>query len=195
MALTGAKSLRLWNNIADGEERMPQRNNTQTPPDAKADGTGTDAPTGSANSRELIDFIALVLLAIKEEIEDLQQMQTETAEAFSRKLFELGAQVQASPEMGEIIALMQGDDLRNQRQQHVINALRYVENIIHEQAGRNWAPRLTERAAGWGEGLIAGQTLEQVRTHFHHYLMGAPQSAAPRHNRRATDKASEVELF
>lgn len=191
----GANPLRLWNNIADGEERMPQRNSTQTAPEVKADSTGTDSPVAMANSRELIDFIALVLLAIKEEIEDLQQMQTETAEAFSRKLLELGAQVPATPEMGEIIALMQGDDLRNQRQQHVINALRYVENIIHEQAGRNWAPRLTERAAGWGEGLIAGQTLEQVRTHFHHYLMGAPHGSPARHNRRAADKSSEVELF
>ena len=190
----GAKPLRMWDNIANGEERMPQRNSMQTAPDAKA-GTGTESQAAPANSRELIDFIALVLLAIKEEIEDLQQMQTETADIFSHKLLELGAQLPSSPEMGEIIALMQGDDLRNQRQQHVINALRYVENIIHEQAGRNWAPRLTERAAGWGEGLIAGQTLEQVRTHFHHYLMGAPHNAAPRHNRRPPDKSSEVELF
>jgi len=171
---------------------MSQRNSMQAAPDDKGN---VEAAGGPASSRELIDFIALVLLAIKEEIEDLQQMQTETAEAFSRKLLELGAQMPALPEMGEIIALMQGDDLRNQRQQHVINALRYVENIIHEQAGRNWAPRLTQRAAGWGEGLIAGQTLEQVRAHFHHYLMGSSHNAAPRHNRRATDNASEVELF
>ena len=175
---------------------MPHRNSTQTGPEAKAENTAAENAAAPANHRELIDFIALVLLAIKEEIEDLQQMQTETAEIFSRKVLELGAQVQAMPEMGEIVGLMQGDDLRNQRQQHVINALRYVENIIHEQAGRNWAPRLTERAAGWGEGLIAGQTLEQVRAHFHHYLMGAPHSGAPRYNRRAAaDKSSEVELF
>jgi hypothetical protein len=174
---------------------MPHRNTMQTGPGSKAETDAADTPAAPANHRELIDFIALVLLAIKEEIEDLQQMQTETAEAFSRKLLELGTQLQSMPEMGEVIALMQGDDLRNQRQQHVINALRYVENIIHEQAGRNWAPRLTERAAGWGEGLIAGQTLEQVRAHFHHYLMGAPHSSAPRYNRRSTDKSSEVELF
>ncbi|WP_370153815.1 hypothetical protein [Ferrovibrio sp.] len=167
----------------------------QAAPPPAGDAGKAEGAVASASSRELIDFIALVLLAIKEEIEDLQQMQTETAEAFSRKLMELGAQVPSVPEMGEIIALMQGDDLRNQRQQHVINALRYVENIIHEQAGRNWAPSLTERAAGWGEGLIAGQTLEQVRTHFHHYLMGSPHNTPPRHQRRTPDNASEVELF
>src|SRR3546814_15445295 len=87
----GANPLRLWNNIADGEERMPQRNSMQTAPEGKANSTSNESPTATANSRALIDFIALVLLAIKEEIEDLQQMQTETAEAFSRKLLELSA--------------------------------------------------------------------------------------------------------
>src|SRR3546814_11115890 len=116
----GANPLRLWNNIADGEERMPQRNSMQTAPEGKANSTSNESPTATANSRELIDFIALVLLAIKEEIEDLQQMQTETAEAFSRELLELGAQQPALPELGEIIALIQGHALRNQPQQHVI---------------------------------------------------------------------------
>ncbi|HEX6959352.1 MAG TPA: hypothetical protein VF194_15320 [Ferrovibrio sp.] len=149
----------------------------------------------AASGRELIDFVALVLLAVKEEIEDLQQSQSATSQAFASKLVELGKQLPNSPLMSEIVGLMQNDDLRAQRQQHVINALRYVEDIIREHSGRDWAPQLTERAAGWGEGLIASQTLEQVRAHFHHYLLGAPTdpSVSIRHSRDGA--ASDVELF
>lgn len=156
---------------------------------------GTDATGVSpAGTRELLDFIALVLLALKEEIEDLQKVQSGTAQSFAAKLVELGKQLPGSPVMGEVVSLMQSDDLRAQRQQHVINALRYVEDIIRDQSGRDWAPRLTDRAAGWGEGLIASQTLEQVRTHFQHYLLGvAPDDA--RQTVAASAKKSEVELF
>lgn len=156
---------------------------------------GTEAAAVTpAGTRELLDFIALVLLALKEEIEDLQKVQSANAQSFAAKLVELGKQLPGSPVMGEVVALMQSDDLRAQRQQHVINALRYVEDIIRDQAGRDWAPRLTDRAAGWGEGLIASQTLEQVRTHFQHYLLGvAPDDARP--SVAPTAKKSEVELF
>lgn len=147
----------------------------------------------SASARELIDFVALVLLAIKEEIEDLQKTQSATSQAFAAKLVELGKQLPGSPVMGEVVGLMQSDDLRSQRQQHVINALRYVEDIIREQSGRNWAPQLTHRAAGWGEGLIASQTLEQVRTHFHHFLLGAPNGAETKQARDT--ESSDVEFF
>jgi len=153
-----------------------------------------EANIGPAGARELLDFIALVLLALKEEVEDLQKTQNSNGQAFAAKLVELGRQLPDSPLMGEAIALMQGDDLRSQRQQHVINALRYVEDIIRDQAGRNWAPRLTERAAGWGEGLIASQTLEQVRTHFQHYLLGSPsEDAAP--PRSAISAKNDIEFF
>lgn len=147
-----------------------------------------------AGARELLDFIALVLLALKEEIEDLQKMQSTTAQAFAARLVELGKQLPGSPVMGEVVSLMQSDDLRSQRQQHVINALRYVEDIIRDQSGRGWAPRLTDRAAGWGEGLIASQTLEQVRAHFQHYLLGVPPEAADARTSTAASK-TEVELF
>lgn len=147
-----------------------------------------------AGTRELLDFIALVLLAIKEEVEDLQKVQSANAQSFAAKLVELGKQLPGSPVMGEVVSLMQSDDLRSQRQQHVINALRYVEDIIRDQSGRDWAPRLTDRAAGWGEGLVASQTLEQVRAHFQHYLLGAPSEDAGLNSSAATHK-SEVELF
>lgn len=158
------------------------------------DGARKEAGLPPAAGRELIDFVALVLLAIKEEVEDLQQTQNASAQSFAAKLVELGKQLPDSPVMGEAVALMQGDDLRSQRQQHVINALRYVEDIIREHAGRDWAPQLTERAAGWGEGLIASQTLEQVRAHFHHYLLGAPPDAV-QVNRNTDNNAAEIELF
>ena len=154
---------------------------------------GDTAAIQPAAARELLDFVALVLLAIKEEIEDLQQVQSATSQSFAAKLVELGKQLPGSPVMGEVVSLMQTDDLRSQRQQHVINALRYVEDIIRDQSGRGWAPLLTHRAAGWGEGLIASQTLEQVRSHFQHYLLGAPsatEDATPR-----KDDATDVELF
>ncbi|WP_374302974.1 hypothetical protein [Ferrovibrio sp.] len=152
-----------------------------------------DGAVPPASSRELLDFIALVLLALKEEVEDLQKVQSANAQSFADKLVELGRQLPGSPVMGEVVSLMQSDDLRSQRQQHVINAIRYVEDIIRDQAGRNWAPRLTNRAAGWGEGLIASQTLEQVRAHFQHYLLGSGNDEAPRN--AAVQKKSEVELF
>lgn len=156
--------------------------------------------------RELVDFIALVLLAIKEEIEDLRHSQSRQAQAFSARLMEIGKAIPGSPAMAEIVGLMQGDDLRNQRQQHVVNALRYVEDLIREHLGRDWAPALTERAAGWGEGLLASQTLEQVRAHFHHHLLGGDPAAKPAARRadgrvetepadEPTVTASEVELF
>lgn len=155
---------------------------------------GETAAIPPAAARELLDFVALVLLAIKEEIEDLQQVQSATSQAFAAKLVELGKQLPGSPVMGEVVTLMQSDDLRSQRQQHVINALRYVEDIIRDQSGRSWAPLLTHRAAGWGEGLIASQTLEQVRAHFQHFLLGVPPAAenpaAPK-----TETADAVELF
>ncbi len=157
-------------------------------------GGGDAAALPPAASRELLDFIALVLLALKEEIEDLQKVQSATAQSFAAKLVELGRQLPGSPVMGEVVSLMQSDDLRSQRQQHVINALRYVEDIIRDQSGRGWAPRLTERAAGWGEGLIASQTLEQVRAHFQHYLLGTPPEDASAATSSATRK-SDVELF
>ena len=154
---------------------------------------GEAAAIPPAAARELLDFIALVLLAIKEEVEDLQQVQSTTSQAFAAKLVELGRQLPGSPVMGEVVSLMQSDDLRSQRQQHVINALRYVEDIIRDQSGRGWAPLLTHRAAGWGEGLIASQTLEQVRSHFQHYLLGAP--SAGEQQKPAKHDASDVELF
>jgi hypothetical protein len=156
----------------------------------------TEAATvPSASARELIDFVALVLLAIKEEIEDLQKAQSDTAQAFAAKLVELGKQLPGSRVMDEVVSLMQSDDLRSQRQQHVINALRYVEDIIRDQSGRDWAPKLTERAAGWGEGLIASQTLEQVRTHFHPFLRGGAENGeASRRNGRDAN-GSDIEFF
>lgn len=156
-------------------------------------GSTASAAVPPASSRELLDFIALVLLALKEEVEDLQKVQSANAQAFADKLVELGRQLPGSPVMGEVVSLMQSDDLRSQRQQHVINAIRYVEDIIRDQAGRNWAPQLTNRAAGWGEGLIASQTLEQVRAHFQHYLLGSGGDTTPRTT--AAQKKSEVELF
>lgn len=155
-------------------------------------GSAASAAVPPASSRELLDFIALVLLALKEEVEDLQKVQSANAQTFADKLVELGRQLPGSPVMGEVVSLMQSDDLRSQRQQHVINAIRYVEDIIRDQAGRNWAPQLTNRAAGWGEGLIASQTLEQVRAHFQHYLLGNGDSAL---RNTAAQKKSEVELF
>jgi Asp/Glu/hydantoin racemase len=155
-------------------------------------GSAASAAVPPASSRELLDFIALVLLALKEEVEDLQKVQSANAQAFADKLVELGRQLPGSPVMGEVVSLMQSDDLRSQRQQHVINAIRYVEDIIRDQAGRNWAPQLTNRAAGWGEGLIASQTLEQVRAHFQHYLLGNGDAAL---RNTAAQKKSEVELF
>lgn len=151
----------------------------------------------TAAERELLDFIALVMLAIKEEIEDLRNAQGKSAQAFSAQLMEIGSQLPGSPAMAAIVSLMQGDDLRNQRQQHVVNALRYVEDLIRERCGREWEPTLTERATGWGEGLLAGQNLEQVRAHFHHYLLGSgdkppPQEAKPAKLQAASE---EVELF
>lgn len=166
---------------------MPETIRRPQPP------AGEAAAIQPAAARELLDFVALVLLAIKEEIEDLQQMQSATSQSFAAKLVELGRQLPGSPVMGEVVSLMQTDDLRSQRQQHVINALRYVEDIIRDQSGRGWAPLLTHRAAGWGEGLIASQTLEQVRSHFQHYLLGAPSSAEDPNPRR--DDATDVELF
>jgi len=151
------------------------------------------AATDQQRSRELLDFIALVMLAIKEEIEDLRQAQSRSAQAVTLKLMELGQEVPNSPAMASIIGLMQGDDLANQRQQHVVNALRYVDDLIREYSGRGWEPRLSERATGWGEGLLAGQTLEQVRAHFHHYLLDrgqSPSTIAP-----AGKDQDEVELF
>lgn len=168
---------------------MPQRNLGSHRNTAEA------AAVPSATARELIDFVALVLLAIKEEVEDLQQTQSATSQAFADKLVELGKQLPGSPVMGEVVSLMQSDDLRSQRQQHVINALRYVEDIIRDQSGRDWAPQLTERAAGWGEGLIASQTLEQVRAHFHHYLLGKAASDSKGSKHRKGGSGSEVELF
>lgn len=162
--------------------------------DAQA-GDGDSGAIAPAGARELLDFIALVLLALKEEIEDLQKVQSSNAQVFADKLVELGRQLPGSPVMGEVVSLMQSDDLRSQRQQHVINALRYVEDIIRDQSGRNWAPRLTSRAAGWGEGLIAGQTLEQVRTHFQHFLLGATSEDAGAERSATGQKKSEVELF
>lgn len=164
------------------------------PRDNRNTQSGSTEGFNPAGSRELLDFIALVLLALKEEVEDLQKAQNANGQAFAAKLVELGRQLPDSPLMGEVVALMQSDDLRSQRQQHVINALRYVEDIIRDQSGRDWAPRLTERAAGWGEGLIAGQTLEQVRAHFQHYLLGAPSDDAGRSGIAITAK-SDVELF
>lgn len=156
--------------------------------------SGSTEGINPAGSRELLDFIALVLLALKEEVEDLQKAQNANGQAFAAKLVELGKLLPDSPLMGEVVALMQGDDLRSQRQQHLINALRYVEDIIRDQSGRDWAPRLTERAAGWGEGLIASQTLDQVRAHFQHYLLGAPSEDAGR-NSSTLSTRSDVELF
>lgn len=164
------------------------------PRDNRNTQSGTAEGISPAGSRELLDFIALVLLALKEEVEDLQKTQNTNGQAFAAKLVELGRQLPDSPLMGEAIALMQGDDLRSQRQQHLINALRYVEDIIRDQSGRDWAPRLTERAAGWGEGLIASQTLEQVRAHFQHYLLGSPSEDAGRTAPTLAAK-SDVELF
>ncbi|MFN4312370.1 MAG: hypothetical protein ACK4FK_17435 [Ferrovibrio sp.] len=161
------------------------------PQDFKPEGDETTA-VQPASPRELLDFIALVLLALKEEVEDLQKVQSANAQAFANKLVELGKQLPGSPVMGEVVSLMQTDDLRSQRQQHVINAIRYVEDIIRDQSGRNWAPRLTNRAAGWGEGLIASQTLEQVRAHFQHYLLGSGDQGQ---DRTAKQQKSEVELF
>lgn len=135
------------------------------------------------------------MLAIKEEIEDLRQSQTRTAQAFSDQLMELGKQVPGSPTMAAIVGLMQGDDLRNQRQQHVVNALRYVEDLIREHSGRDWAPRLTERATGWGEGLLASQNLEQVRAHFHHYLLEKPAGSGDGAKGNEAGSNSDVELF
>ena len=134
------------------------------------------------------------MLAIKEEIEDLRHVQSRSAQAVTQKLVEIGEQIPgSSPAMASIIGLMQGDDLANQRQQHVVNALRYVEDLIREHAGRGWEPRLSERATGWGEGLLAGQTLEQVRAHFHHYLLDRNQS--PTTMSSAGTAQDEVELF
>lgn len=157
----------------------------------------SDRPQPSAAERELLDFIALVMLAIKEEIEDLRNTQGRAAQEFSGQLMELGRQLPNSPAMATIVGLMQGDDLRNQRQQHVVNALRYVEDLIRERCGRDWEPRLTDRATGWGEGLLAGQNLEQVRAHFHHYLLGPSDKPLPPETKpaRADDNAEEVELF
>jgi hypothetical protein len=166
---------------------VPETIRRQQPP------AGEAAVIQPAAARELLDFVALVLLAIKEEIEDLQQVQSATSQSFAAKLVELGKQLPGSPVMGEVVSLMQTDDLRSQRQQHVINALRYVEDIIRDQSGRGWAPLLTHRAAGWGEGLIASQTLEQVRSHFQHYLLGAPSVAEAPDSRRDDD--TDVELF
>lgn len=163
---------------------MPQ-NNRRSPP--ATDETVVLTP---AAARELLDFVALVLLAVKEEIEDLQQVQSATSQSFAAKLIELGKQLPGSPVMGEVVTLMQTDDLRSQRQQHVINALRYVEDIIRDQSGRGWAPLLTHRAAGWGEGLIASQTLEQVRSHFQHFLLGAPTASG-----EPKPPKDDVELF
>lgn len=170
-----------------GKARALPRDNRNTQ-------SGSTEGISPAGSRELLDFIALVLLALKEEVEDLQKTQNANGQAFASKLVELGRQLPDSPLMGEAISLMQGDDLRSQRQQHVINALRYVEDIIRDQSGRDWAPRLTERAAGWGEGLIASQTLEQVRAHFQHYLLGAPSEDAGRAASAIAAK-NDVELF
>lgn len=153
------------------------------------------APRARAAERELLDFIALVMLAIKEEIEDLRQSQTRTAQAFSTELMEIGRRLPETSAMASIVGLMQSDDLRNQRQQHVVNALRYVEDLIREHFGRDWAPRLTDRATGWGEGLLASQNLEQVRAHFHHYLLERPQAPAAQTDRSQTGAASDVELF
>jgi hypothetical protein len=164
------------------------------PRDSHNTQSGSTEGISPAGSRELLDFIALVLLALKEEVEDLQKAQNANGQAFAAKLVELGSQMPDSPLMGEAIALMQGDDLRSQRQQHLINALRYVEDIIRDQSGRDWAPRLTERAAGWGEGLIASQTLEQVRTHFQHYLLGTSFDDAGRGAPTITAR-TDVELF
>ncbi len=166
---------------------MPENNRRPQSP------AGETAAISPAAARELLDFVALVLLAIKEEIEDLQQIQSATSQSFAAKLVELGKQLPGSPVMGEVVTLMQSDDLRSQRQQHVINALRYVEDIIRDQSGRGWAPLLTHRAAGWGEGLIASQTLEQVRSHFQHYLLGAPSAAEQ--TKPANGEANDVELF
>jgi len=148
-----------------------------------------------AAERELLDFIALVMLAIKEEIEDLRQSQTRTAQAFSTELMDIGRQLPETSAMASIVGLMQSDDLRNQRQQHVVNALRYVEDLIREHFGRDWAPKLTDRATGWGEGLLASQNLEQVRAHFHHYLLERPQAPSAQGNRSQAGTASDVELF
>ncbi|HLT77050.1 MAG TPA: hypothetical protein VKZ87_06660 [Ferrovibrio sp.] len=172
-----------------GESAASPQNQRPSSPPAEAE-SATIAP---ATARELLDFVALVLLAIKEEIQDLQQVQSATSQAFAAKLVELGRQLPGSPVMGEVVTLMQSDDLRSQRQQHVINALKYVEDIIREQSGRSWAPLLTHRAAGWGEGLVASQTLEQVRTHFQHYLLGAPAAESPAAAPAETE--DEVELF
>lgn len=166
---------------------MPQNHRRPQP------AAGEAAAIPPAAARELLDFVALVLLAIKEEIEDLQQVQSATSQSFAAKLVELGKQLPGSPVMGEVVTLMQTDDLRSQRQQHVINALRYVEDIIRDQSGRGWAPLLTHRAAGWGEGLIASQTLEQVRSHFQHFLLGAPSAGDEPTPPRAD--ATDVELF
>ncbi|MBP7669621.1 hypothetical protein V6B08_06945 [Ferrovibrio sp. MS7] len=163
---------------------------------SKAQGGKTtvrEQPT--AAERELLDFIALVMLAIKEEIEDLRNAQSKSAQAFSAQLMEIGKQLPQSPAMAAIVELMQGDDLRNQRQQHVVNALRYVEDLIRERFGRDWEPNLTERATGWGEGLLAGQNLEMVRAHFHHYLLGPGTEQGKPTAKPETVAGDDVELF
>lgn len=154
----------------------------------------------AASLRELVDFLALVMLAIKEETEDLRQRQTEAAQSFCQRLVEIGGEVPGSPAMDAIVSLMQGDDLRNQRQQHVVNALRYAEDLIREQSGRDWEPALSERSAGWGEGLLASQTLEMVRAHFHHYLLGSTDRGAekkPAHGggQDTSRSGDDIELF
>lgn len=154
---------------------------------------GREPPTVA--ERELLDFIALVMLAIKEEIEDLRNAQSKSAQAFSAQLMEIGAQLPQSPAMAAVVELMQGDDLRNQRQQHVVNALRYVEDLIRERFGRDWAPTLTDRATGWGEGLLAGQNLEMVRAHFHHYLLGPGTDQAKPIAKPEQSASDDVELF
>ncbi len=183
---------------------QPQRQPDQREVDARKKQPAANKPAGIRNhapptaaERELLDFIALVMLAIKEEIEDLRNSQSKSAQAFSTQLMEIGSQLPGSPAMAAIVGLMQGDDLRNQRQQHVVNALRYVEDLIRERCGREWEPALTERATGWGEGLLAGQNLEQVRAHFHHYLLGSSDMPLPQQARPAKQPAAdeEVELF
>jgi len=187
-------------------QKPPKRAEAATTPQSKAKAkprqpaqraghTRRAKPT--AAERELLDFIALVMLAIKEEIEDLRNAQTRSAHAFSAELMEIGKQLPQSPAMAAIVGLMQGDDLRNQRQQHVVNALRYVEDLIRERCGRDWEPALTDRATGWGEGLLAGQNLEMVRAHFHHYLLGSGEDSPPPATRQgvAAAEADDVELF
>jgi len=162
-------------------------------------GGGRSPRPPAASLRELVDFLALVMLAIKEETEDLRQRQTEAAQSFCQRLIEIGGEVPGSPAMDAIVSLMQGDDLRNQRQQHVVNALRYAEDLIREQSGRDWEPALSERSAGWGEGLLASQTLEMVRAHFHHYLLGSADLGTERKTARPGNDAApsndDIELF